>query len=99
MSDLDTEQKPPRRLWMLAAVGALALHVAGAALAVAHLRTDDDGDGGLGAAVTGYAVELSAPSVEETDLPAGPDTEASTASAAVAEQKAVPKETDLPKDQ
>ena len=44
MSDLDTEQKPSRRLWILAALGALALHVGGAALAVAHLRTDDPDD-------------------------------------------------------
>jgi len=37
MPDLDTEQKPSRRLWILAAVGALALHIGGAALAIATL--------------------------------------------------------------
>ena len=44
MPDLDTEQKPSRRLWILAAVGALALHIGGAALAIAHLRSDDVDD-------------------------------------------------------
>jgi len=45
MSDLDTEPRSSRRLWIFAGVGALALHLGGAALAVAHLRTvdlDDD---------------------------------------------------------
>ena len=49
MSDLETEQKPSRRLWIFAAVGALALHLGCAALAVAHLQTDD-ADDSLGAA-------------------------------------------------
>ena len=30
MSDLDHEPRPPRRLWMFAAVTALALHLGGA---------------------------------------------------------------------
>ena len=47
MSDLNIEQKPSRRLWIFAAVGALALHVGGVALAVAHLQ-DDDPDDSLG---------------------------------------------------
>jgi TonB family protein len=38
-----------------------------------------------------------APKVEATDLPVGPDTDASVASPALAEQKAVVEETDLPK--
>ena len=38
------EQKPSRRLWILAAVAALVLHLGGAALAIAHLQTDDDDD-------------------------------------------------------
>ena len=40
MSDLD-EQKPSRRLWIFAALTAVALHVGGAALAIAHLQTDE----------------------------------------------------------
>ena len=41
---------------------------------------------------------MMAPHVEATDLPPGPDTDASVASPAIAEQKAELKETDLPKD-
>ena len=44
MPGLVTEQRSSRRLWMFAAVGAVALHVGGAALAVAHLRSEDPDD-------------------------------------------------------
>jgi periplasmic protein TonB len=97
MSELDTEQKSSRRLWIFAAVGALALHLGGVALAVAHLRNDDLDDS-LGAPAIEIGLEMMAPRVEATDLPVGPDTDASVASPALAEQQAVVKETDLPKD-
>jgi periplasmic protein TonB len=97
MSDLVTEQKPSRRLWILAAVGALALHVGGGALALAHLRTDDLDDS-LGAPAIEIGLEMMSPHLEATDLPPGPDTDASVASPALAEQKAEVKETELPKD-
>ena len=97
MSSLDTEQKPSRRLWVFAALGALALHIGGAALAVAHLRTNDPDDS-LGAPAIEIGLELMSPRLETTDLPPGPDTDASVASPALAEQKAELKETELPKD-
>jgi len=97
MPDLDTEQKPSRRLWILAAVGALALHIGGAALAIAHLRTDDVDDS-LGAPAIEIGLEMMSPHLEPTDLPPGPDADASVASPALAEQKAEVKETELPKD-
>src|SRR5664279_1700260 len=97
MSDLNTEQKPSRRLWLLAAVAALALHLGGVALAVAHLQNDDSDDS-LGAPAIEIGLELMAPRVEATDLPAGPDADASVASPALAEQKAEVKETELPKE-
>src|SRR2546421_9411072 len=97
MTDLDSEQAPSRRLWILAAVGALALHVGGGALAIAHLRTDDL-DESLGAPAIEIGLELMSPRLEATDLPPGPDTEASVASPALAEQKAEVKETELPKE-
>jgi periplasmic protein TonB len=96
MPDLDTEQKPSRRLWILAGVGALALHVGCAALAIAHMQTDDPDDS-LGAPAIEIGLEMMAPKVEVTDLPPGPDTDASVASPALAEQKAVVTDTDLPK--
>jgi protein TonB len=97
MSDLDFEQKPSRRLWVLAALAALALHLGGAALAIAHLPTDD-GDDGLGASGAEYAVEMASPKVPDDNLPPGPDTDPSQASPQLAEQKAEVKETELPKD-
>ena len=98
MPDLDdTEQKPSRRLWVLAAAGALALHLGGGALAIAHLQTDDSDDA-LGVAAIEVGMELASVHREATDLPPGPDTDASAASPALAEQKAEVKETELPKD-
>ena len=97
MSDLDTEQKSSRRLWIFAALAALALHLGGAALAVAHLRTDDPDDT-LGTPAIEIGLEMTSPHLEATDLPPGPDTDASVASPALAAQKAELKQTDLPKD-
>src|SRR6202051_109613 len=97
MSDPDIQQKPSRRLWILAALAALALHLVGAALAVTLVRTDD-GDEGLGAAGAEYAVELASPKVTDDNLPPGPDVDAAQASPQLAEQKAEVKETELPKD-
>jgi protein TonB len=91
------EQKPSRRLWVFAAVTALALHLGGVALAIAHLRTDDGGDG-LGAANADFAVEMASPQVPDDNLPPGPDVDAMQASQQLAEQKAEVKETELPKD-
>jgi protein TonB len=97
MSELALEQKPSRRLWIFAAVGALALHLGGAALAISHMSSDDAGDS-LGANAIEVGVELESPHTEDSDLPPGPDADASVASPALAEQKAEIKPTDLPKD-
>ena len=97
MSEIDLEQKPSRRLWLFAAVAALALHLGGAALAVAHLRNVDDDDS-LGAPAIEVGLELASIKSEQTDLPPGPEQDESVASPALPEQKAEVKETDLPKD-
>jgi periplasmic protein TonB len=96
MSGLDIEQKPSR-LWIFAGVSALALHLGGAALAIAYLGSDDLDDA-LGAPAIEIGLEMTSPKLDPTDLPPGPDTDASVASPALAEQKAELKETDLPKD-
>jgi periplasmic protein TonB len=96
MSDLDIDQKPSRRLWICAAVAALVLHVGCGALAFAHLQ-GDTGDELLGAQGD-IGIELTSASPDDTDLPVGPDADASIASPALPEQKAEVKETDLPKD-
>src|SRR6202171_205017 len=98
MPGLVIEQKSSRRLWMFAAVSAVALHVGGAALAVAHLRSEDPDDS-LGAPAIEIGLELMSPRLETTELPPGPDTDASVASPALAEQKAELKETELPKNE
>lgn len=97
MSDLDTEARSSRRLWVFAGLGALALHLGGAALAVAHLNSADLDDD-LGAPAIEIGLEMTSPHLEPTDLPPGPDTEASVASPAIAEQKAELKDSELPKD-
>jgi protein TonB len=97
MSSALDEPRPPLRLWIIAAVTAVTLHVGCAALAFAHLYANDDGDS-LGADVTDIGVELVSPNAEATDLPPGPDTDASVASPALSEQKAEIKPTELPKE-
>lgn len=97
MTDLETEPKPSKRLWVGAAIGALALHLAGVALAVTYLRSDEVDDGSLGA----NAMEIglfSSPRIEESELPPGPESEASVPTPQLNEQQAEVKQTDLPKD-
>src|SRR5260221_12018030 len=97
MPDFETEQKPSQRLWILAAVGALALHLGFGALTIAHLQTGEDEDS-LGAPAIEVGLELTSTRAEPIDLPPGPDVDASIASPQLAEQKAEVKESDLPKD-
>ena len=96
MSELDIDRKPSRRLWIWAAVAALVLHLGCGALAFAHLQGDTS-DEYLGAQGD-IGIELTSATAEDTDLPAGPDTDASVASPTLPEQKAEVKQTDLPKD-
>jgi TonB family protein len=96
VSELD-DHRPSRRLWIFAAVIALALHIGGAALAIAHLQAEE-ADDALGASAIEIGLELASVRREVTDLPPGPDTDASTASPQLAEQKAEVKETELPQD-
>jgi periplasmic protein TonB len=91
------EQRPPWRVWMIAAIAAISLHVAGAALALTHLHSDNSSDG-LGFDAPAIGIDLEAPTAEETELPPGPDSDAAMASPAVAEQKAEVKPADLPKE-
>src|SRR5215469_11771315 len=97
MIDLDGGWTVSRKLWIGAAAGALALHLGGAALALAHLSADEAEDA-LGAPAIEIGLEMTSPKTEPTDMPAGPDTDASLASPALAEQKAEVKQTELPKD-
>jgi protein TonB len=95
MSGPDLAPRPS--LWLAAAAGAVALHVAGGALALAYLSPEDPPDD-LGAPAIEIGVELMAPRAEPADLPVGPQTDASAASPPVVEQKAEVKPTELPVD-
>ena len=93
---LDIEPKPSHRLWLSAGLAALALHLGGAALALVHLQNDVDDDA-LGAPAIEIGLQVSSPRLDPAELPPGPDSDASLASPALAEQKAEVEETDLPK--
>jgi len=94
---LDARHAGARRLWVFAALAALALHIAGAALAFANLR-GELGEGGLGANADEIAVELGSPTVDDDQLPPGPDADPAQASQQVVEQKAATQDTELPKE-
>jgi protein TonB len=96
MSNLE-EQKAPVRLWVIGAIGALLLHVGGAALAITHLQIDE-AQNSIGETGIEVGYEQAAVQREQTDLPPGPDADASQASPQLAEQKAEVKESDLPQD-
>jgi TonB family protein len=85
-------------IWIVAAAAAVVLHVGCVAMAVAHMQFSDP-DEALGAPAIEIGIELAAPRAEPTDLPPGPDAEATAASPEIVEQKAVVKETDLPQAQ
>jgi len=97
MVDAGTGERSSRRLWIGAGIAALALHLGGAALAIAHLRAAELDDA-LGAPAIEIGLDMTSANAELSDLPPGPDAEASVASPALEEQKAEVKETDLPKD-
>jgi periplasmic protein TonB len=85
-----------RTVWVLAAAGAIAIHAACVALALDAMSPSED-DNDLGAPAIEIGVELASPHIDPTDLPVGPDAEATAPSPAVVEQKQVVEQTDLPK--
>ena len=97
MSDPDFDQKTSKRVWVIAAVTALALHLGGAALAFANLRNHES-DEGLGVAGAQFAVELASPKESDDELPPGPKSEQLKAQEEIKEQKAEVNDTELPKD-
>lgn len=89
--------RAPRRIWCLAALGAVLIHAGCAALAVEYLAPEDDAAEDQGARAIEVGLDLLAPRRDDSQLPAGPDSEASVASAAVPEHKTAVDDTDLPK--
>lgn len=95
MSHFGTKGNEGLPIWVFAAAGAAALHFGCVALAVAHLQSADPDDA-LGARAIDIGIELASPHGEPSDLPPGPDADATAASPEQVEQKAVIKETALP---
>jgi len=85
-----------RKIWIFAAVLALGAHLAFAAFAIARMSEPDDDD--LGAPGIEIAYELASTQNAMSELPPGPESEASAASPPVVEQKTAEKQTDLPKE-
>lgn len=85
-----------RVVWISAAIGALALHAGGVAIALGAMQPNEDDDD-LGAPAIEIGVELTSPHLDPSNQPIGPDTTASMPSPEVVEQKQVEKQTDLPK--
>lgn len=85
MTDLCSTHHASRRLWGLAAFGALAVHAAAAGFAVVQMQSEIS-DVSFGAPAIEIGLEITSPSLDPTDLPPGPDTQASIASPAIVEQ-------------
>lgn len=83
-----------RTIWTIAALVALAIHAAAGVL-VFHAMHDAGDD--LGAPGLVIDLDLTSPRRDPTDLPVGPDAEATAAAPAVIAQKTVVKQADLPK--
>lgn len=89
--------RPIARIWILAAAGAMMLHLGVVALIWAHMQPDDSDDE-TGAPAIEISLDLAAPRVEASDLPPGPEAEASTAAPAIVEQKEMLEKSELPRD-
>ena len=83
----DEPPQASRRLWLVAAVAALALHLA--CLLFVWADTEDDSDLAFGAPALAIDVDLAAPNRQPTDLPVGPDSEATAASPQMTQQQEV----------
>lgn len=95
MTDLCSTHQASRRLWGLAAFGALAIHAAAAALAVVQMQSESADS--FGAPAIEIGLEMTSPSSVPTDLSPGSEIQASTASPAIVEQTSGLPETELPK--
>jgi protein TonB len=84
-------------MWGLAFLVAAGVH-AGAVYAAMLDMDAAEIDQEYGAPATAIAIELAAPQTEQTDLPPGPESEASAASTAQVEQKQVEEKSDEPKE-
>ena len=90
------DQTLRRNIWIFAAIFVCCAHIAFAAFAIARMNEPEDDD--LGAPGIEIAFELASTQTSPSELPPGPESEASAASPPVIEQKTTEKEVDLPKE-
>ncbi len=98
MTDFAEPPEPSRMLWIGAAIGAVAFHAALIAVGVVTFTPEESNDD-VGAPAIEIALDMTAPRSEPSDLPPGPEAEASAASPAQVEQVMKTQETSLPKDE
>lgn len=84
------------RIWTAAAIAAFSCHVAFATFALSYLREGPEDDD-FGAPGIEISVELASPRLQSSDLPPGPESDASAASRAAIQQRTT-KNPDLPKE-
>jgi TonB family protein len=94
--EVEARQRASVSIWLAATLGAVLIHAACILLAFEYLQSDDASEE-LGAPAIEVGMELMAPRHEPNDMPPGPEAEASAASPAVMEQRAVVEQTELPK--
>jgi protein TonB len=90
------DQTLRRNIWVFAAIFVCCAHIAFAAFAIARMNEPEDDD--LGAPGIEIAFELASTQTSPSELPPGPESEASSASPPVVEQKTTEKVVDLPKE-
>ncbi len=95
---LASPRKTTVAVWLIGAAAALALHAGGVALAVAHMNRQDD-DAAMGAPAIDVGVELASPQRDPSELPPGPDADASSETPPVVEQQQKVVDSALPKEQ
>lgn len=88
---------PSKRVWIFAAVVAFALHGGIGGLILTHLEQQAD-ESELGAPALAIGIDLASPRLTPSELPPGPESEASTASQAIAERRPTTVQAELPKE-
>jgi protein TonB len=83
-------------IWIPAAIGAVALHLACVGLVYANLPVEESDE--LGAPAFEVELDLLSPRTEATDMPPGPESDASAAAPAQMEEKEKVEETALPQE-
>jgi periplasmic protein TonB len=92
-----TRHRATSLMWGAAFLLAVGLHAGGLFAALMDMRAAASEDE-MGAPAIEVGIELASPNAERSDLPPGPESEASAASTAQMEQKQVEEESDRPKD-